>query len=200
MDKQLLYYKWKLYQFYIIAGIVSLVMLFFIPMIGSDFTLTWSFPTSAGGWVVYITSKLLAVGLNFVIFHCFVCQAKTNSKDHPNYIKACEILQQQDIVKELKPRSPKQFFGEVYGKKGTMLAISTLVAALTLSQAVLSFDFITFLTHLFTLLFGLGAGVFQMNQVELFWQEEYLQYAQEVEKAANQAKAMVDESLAVAES
>lgn len=177
MDRQLLYYKWKLYQFYIIASVVSLVALFFVPMIGSDFSVALKFPNTIGGWVVYITSKLLAVGLNLIIFHCFVCQAKTNSKDHPNYIRASEILSQIELTKNFVPRSPKEFFGEVYGRKGTSLALTTLFAALTLSQAVLSFDLATFITHVFTLLFGLGAGVFQMNQVEIFWQEEYLRYA-----------------------
>ena len=177
MDKQLLYQKWKLYQFYVIAAIVSLVMLIFVPMIGSDFSLTWNFPTSAAGWIVYIVNKLLAAGLNLVIFHCFVCQAKTNSLEHPNYKEACKIMEMLEETKEYIPKSPKQYFGEVYGKKGVALVLTTLVAALTLSQAVLSFDITVLITHFFTLLGGLICGIFQMNQVELFWQEEFLRYA-----------------------
>lgn len=177
-----LYDKWLQFQNYIIIAVVSLFALFFIPMLGSSIGLAWNLPNTVVGWVVYVSSKLLVAGLNLIIFHCFILQAKVNSKDHPNFLKALEILSSVEDKKELQPRSPSQYFAGVYGKKGTTIFITTVLAAVGLTQAVLTFDWVSMLTYLFTILMGVIFGVLQMNQTEIYWQEEYLRYAKEVER------------------
>ena len=71
---------------------------------------------------------------------------------------------------------------ESYGKKGTTIFLTTLIASVGLTQAILSFDLATMLTHLFTIIFGLIWGVFQMNKTEAFWTEEFLSYAKYIQK------------------
>lgn len=83
-----MYEKWKQYQNYAIIAVASLFALFFIPMLGTEIGLAWVLPTTTAGWVVYIITKLLVAGLNVLIFHCFVQQAKVNSLNHPNYLLA----------------------------------------------------------------------------------------------------------------
>lgn len=185
MDRSEIYVKWCQFQNYIIITIVSLVALFFIPMLGSSIGLAWNIPNTTVGWIVYISSKLLVAALNLIIFHCFILQAKVNSKNHPNYLAALEILRRVEDKKELAPRSPHQYFAGVYGKKGTTIFITTILAAIGITQAVLTFDLISMLTYFFTILMGVIFGILQMNQTEIYWQEEYLRYAKEVEKTNN---------------
>lgn len=188
MDRNSVYQQWVQWQNYIIIGIVSLIALFFIPMLGSSVGLAWVLPNTTAGWIVYVTSKLLVAALNIIIFHCFILQAKVNAKDHPNFMAANELLRKFKDQKELAPRSPSAYFAGVYGKKGTAIFITTLMASVGLTQAVLTFDWVSMLTYLFTILMGLIFGILQMNQVELYWTEEYYKYAIEVQNKAEQEK------------
>lgn len=181
MNRDTIYAKWLQWQNYIIIAVVSLIALFFIPFIGSSVGLAWVLPTTVAGWVVYVVSKLLVAALNIIIFHCFILQAKVNSKDNPNYIAACAILSRIDKNKELVARSPSQYFAGVYGKKGTLIFITTILTAVGLTQAVLVFDWISMLTYLFTIVMGVIFGILQMNQTEIYWTEEYLRYARQIE-------------------
>lgn len=189
MDRKQLYDKWLQTQNYIIIGVVSLVSLFFLPMLGSTLGLAWTLPDTTVGWIVYVVSKLLVAALNIIIFHCFILQAKVNSKDNPNYKEALEILRRVDNKKELAPRSPTQYFAGVYGKKGTTIFLSTIIAAVGLTQAVLTFDWTVMLTYFFTILMGVIFGILQMNQTETYWTEEYLSYARSIELKAKEEEA-----------
>lgn len=171
-----MYEKWKQFQYYVIIGIISLIALLFLPMLGSEAGLTWVVPTTAVGWIVYISSKLVVALTNILIFHCFILQGKTNILNHPNYIKAQEILCNIE-KKEYAPKSPKEWHKNVYGKKGTTVFITTLLSSIGLTQAVLTFNLVTFLTYLFTVIGGVIFGILQMNQEEIYWTEEYLAYA-----------------------
>lgn len=182
MNRNDLYIKWQTYQNYILIGIISVVSLFFLPMIGSSVGLAFILPNTAAGWIVYITSKLLVAALNVVIFHCFILQAKVNVKNNPHFIEANEIMRTLIIDKELAPRSPRQYFASTYGKKGTIVFITTVLAAIGLTQAVLTFNWISMLTYLFTILMGLIFGILQMNQTEIYWTEEYYKYAKEEQR------------------
>lgn len=200
MDRNTIYDKWLQLQNYIIIGVVSLVALFFLPMIGSTVGLEWSLPNTLVGWIVYVVSKLLVAGLNIVIFHCFILQAKVNVQDNKQYIKACEIMRNVKDEKELSPRSPSQYLKGLYGRKGTSIFISSIIAAVGLTQAVLTFDWVSMLTYFFTILMGIIFGILQMNQTELYWTEEYLSYATEVERTiAEQNAAVAKESLEMVE-
>ena len=171
-----MYEKWKRLQYYVIIGIISLIALLFLPMLGSEAGLTWIVPTTTVGWIVYIASKLVVSGTNILIFHCFILQGKTNILNHPNYIKAQEILCNVE-KKEFAPKSPQEWHKSVYGKKGTTVFITTLLSSIGLTQAVLTFNLVTFLTYLFTVIGGIIFGILQMNQEEIYWTEEYLAYA-----------------------
>ena len=169
-------------------------------MIGSTVGLEWALPNTLVGWIVYVVSKLLVAGLNIVIFHCFILQAKVNVQENKQYIKACEIMRSIRDEKELSPRSPSQYLKGLYGRKGTSIFISSIIAAVGLTQAVLTFDWISMLTYFFTILMGIIFGILQMNQTELYWTEEYLSYATAVERAAKEKnEAVAEDSMEVAE-
>ena len=168
--------KLSQYTNYIIIAVCSLLALIFFPMLGSEVGMAFVLPTTAAGWLVYIMTKLCVGALNIVIFHSFVQQSKINASDHPNYIKARDILQ---IYKEKDyiPLSPKQFFGKEYGVKGTTIFITSILSAIALSQAILTFDIATFLTYLFTIIGGIIAGILEMQKCYEWYITSFLDYA-----------------------
>lgn len=168
--------KIKQSLYYIVVGVVSFISLVFLPMIGSTIGLGWNIPDTTVGWIIWVGSKIIVSALNITIFHCFMCQAKINIKDDENYKKAREIL--MDVkLKEVRPRSPRKWNAEQYGMKGVTIFITSSMTVVALTQAVLSFDYISMLTYLFTIIMGLIFGVLQMKTAEEYWTREYLEYA-----------------------
>lgn len=176
--------KVRQWLYYFIIGIISFISLTFLPMIGSEIGLQWSIPNTTVGWIVWIAIKLIVSILNVLIFHCFMCQAKLNIKDNPKYKEAREILQQMKD-KEVLPRSPRKWNIEQYGKKGTTIFIGTALGTVALTQAILSFDYVSMLTYLFTIVLGLIFGILQMKNAEEYWTSEYWEYAQMKQKEYN---------------
>lgn len=183
-----MYEKWKQWQYYLIIGVISILALFFLPMVGSEAGLAFRIPNTAAGWIVYIVSKILVATLNILIFHCFILQAKVNIRNNENFLQANEILRVSLDLETLKPKSPEQWAKAVYGKKGVSIFATSLLSAFGLTQAVLTFDWISMLTYLFTILMGIVFGILQMNRTEEYWTWEYLLYAKEVQHNLEMAK------------
>lgn len=177
--------KVKQYLNYIIIGIVSLIALLFLPMLGSTVGLNWNIPNTLVGWIVWVTVKLIVATLNVLTFHCFMQQAKVNVKDNENYKRARDILINQK-EKEVLPKSPNKWNSQQYIKKGTTIFITTGLSTIALTQAILSFDYVSMLTYLFTIVMGLIFGTLQMKTAEEYWTDEYLQYALMKERELNQ--------------
>ena len=170
--------KAKLYTYYIIIGVVSLIALVFLPMIGSTADMGFKVPDSAVGWVVWIFTRIIVAALNMLIFYCFMEQAKVNVKDDPGYKEALQVL--ADTVsnnKERAPRSPEKWQLQQYSRKGVLVFAATLLGTVALTQAILAFDWVTMLTYLFTIIMGIIFGVVQMKSAESYWTEEFVRYA-----------------------
>lgn len=173
--------KVKQWMYYFIIGIVSMIALCFLPMIGSNVGLGWNLPNTVVGWIVWVVVKLIVAVLNVLIFHCFMLQAKINIKDNPRYIEAQEILRLSNI-KQFVPRSPTVWNKQQYGQKGVSIFITTALSTIALTQAMLTFDWMSMLTYLFTIIMGLIFGIMQMKTAEDYWTDEFWQYAQQVKR------------------
>ena len=129
--------------------------------------------------------------MNVLIFYCFMEQAKVNVKDDPHFKEANEILQ-KIFDKKYLPRSPKAWNTQQYSTKAVSIFITTLMSAFVFTNAILTYDWVTFLTYIFTLIFGLVFGVLQMKSAEKYWTNEYWQYAimrkAEIEKNKDKIK------------
>ena len=167
------------YLYYILVGVISVVMLVFMPMLGSAAGLQWVLPTSAAGWIVYIGCKLCSAGFNIGLFHCFNKQGKLNILKEPTYLEARNLLKELDAKSVKKARSPYQYHRDIYGKKGITIFIVTLLGTVGLSQAILTFDPKEFIVQLIALIVGILMGILQMKDTESFWTEEYLEYAKD---------------------
>lgn len=168
--------KVRQWMYYFIIGIISFIALAFLPMLGGTVGLGWNLPNTAAGWIVWAVMKVIVATLNLLIFYSFMQQGKLNVKDHPNFVKAQQILQKLHVKNEM-PRSPKKWNGQQYGKKGVTIFFSTALATIALTQAILSFNWVEMLTYLFTIIMGIIFGILQMKNAEDYWKEEYLRYA-----------------------
>lgn len=164
------------YTYYVIIGIASLFALIFLPMLGSEVGLGFDVPNTTVGWIVFATTKAIVAFLNVLIFHSFKMQAIVNVKDDENYKKANEILSRIK-TKEYNPRSPVRYQSQSYMRKGTTIFLSTAAATIALTQAIMTFDYVTMFTYLFTIVMGIVFGIMTMFKDEEYWTHEYLDYA-----------------------
>ena len=192
--------KLKQWMYYFIIGLISLISLFFLPMLGTEIGLSWNIPNTTVGWIVWVVTKVIVAVINILIFHCFMCQAKVNIKDDSNYKKARDILIHQK-VKEVQPKSPRRWNVEQYGKKGIAIFLASALSTVALTQALLTFDWVSMLTYLFTIIMGLVFGILQMKTAEEYWTGEYLEYAllrqeQDMEKTIENPAILQQEEVA----
>lgn len=176
--------QYKQYHNYIIIGIVSFISVVFLPFVGSTAVGALVLPSTLGGWLVFLFSKLAVAVINMLLFYCFMEQAKTNVKDNPRYIEANEILQRHKLMNVVY-LAPDIWEAKQYKTKGVMVAITSILSAFALTQAILVFDWIAMLSYLFTVIMGLCFGVIQMNVSEEYWTNDYYYYAKQIEKENN---------------
>ena len=170
------------YLYYGLVGVISLVVLIFIPMIGSEAGIGFNLPTTPAGWCIYVITKLLISILNMLIFYCFMEQAKINVKDNEQYKKANEILNRLKKKKDYKPRNPKKWESSQYRTKGITIFLSTAFSTIALTNAILKYDYVSLLTYLLVLIIGVIFGVLQMKLAEAYWTKEYYEYAIQYEE------------------
>lgn len=177
--------KINLNFYYCLIFILSLLVLFVAPMfspnVNSDAALGFDVPKTPVGWAIYIVTKLFVACVNLLLFHCFVKQARLNILDNENYKKACEILRKY-LPNEYHPRSERQYFSQLYRKKGILIFLTSVLSAVVLTNAVMAFDLTSFVTYVITILMGLVLGVMKMKDVESYWTGEFYDYAIEYEK------------------
>lgn len=176
-------------SYYLIIGLISIIIVFVIPLVSGalygDFGMY--FPKTTEGWILYWCIRGGSAGGNVALFVLFKLQALTNVKREPTYIEAKQILQKHIGEKEFIPRSPAQMNLQEYIIKGITVLLTSLLASVTISALVISFDFITFLSCIVSTLIAICFGWVTMIKNEMYWTEEYLEYAKYIDKM-NQPK------------
>ena len=176
MDEQNLKEKFSLNFYYCLIFLLSLLVMtvapMFTPSANTDLGISAIFPHSVIGWAIYVCTKVFVGVVNLLLFHCFVKQAKLNIKDNEKYIAACKIYEMYH-PKEYNPRGPKQYFGQLYRKKGIMIFLTSMLSAVVLTNAILSFDVTAFITYSMTIAMGIIFGVLKMKEVEAYWTGEF---------------------------
>ena len=168
--------KVRQWLYYFLIGIISLIALVFLPMVGSEAGMERNLPSTTIGWIIWVTVKLIVATINVLLFHCFMQQAKLNVKDNPRYKEARDLL--ITVAPKLyKPRSPKEFNRKEYSTKAVTIFITTALSTIALTQALLSFDYMSLLTYFFTILFGVILGILQMKKAENYWTVEFYDFA-----------------------
>lgn len=173
------------YLYYIIIAVISFISVVFLPMVGSTIGLGWNLPNTTTGWVVWAVSRAIVATINVLIFYSFMEQAKLNVRDDEHYKAANEILIKAK-KKEHEPLSPAKWQARQYGKKGTTIFLSSAMSVVALGQAILTFDWVSMLSYLFTLAMGLIFGIMQMKKAEAYWTREYYEYALKKQKESEE--------------
>ena len=168
--------KLSLNFYYCLIFILSLLVMtvapMFTPSANTDLGIAAIFPHTPIGWAIYVCTKLFVGAVNLLLFHCFVKQAKLNIKDNEKYIEACKIYEMYH-PKEYNPRSPKEYFGQLYRRKGIMIFLTSILSSIVLINAILAFDLTAFVTYSITILMGIIFGILKMKEVEAYWTSEF---------------------------
>ena len=146
------------YLYYLLIAALTITILIFFPMLGSEMTVALLFPTTAAGWVVWGIQKGAAVLFNFMVFHCFIKQARLNIANDPHYIQARDILINEEKKEEI-PLSPAEYFRGIYTKKGFTLILTTLAGLVGFGSAVLAWDMTLFIAQLITTSLACAFGI-----------------------------------------
>lgn len=196
MDEQNLREKFSLNFYYCLIFLLSLLVMtvapMFTPSANTDIGISAIFPHSVIGWAIYVCTKVFVGVVNLLLFHCFVKQAKLNIKDNEKYIAACKIYEMYH-PKEYNPRGPKQYFGQLYRKKGIMIFLTSMLSAVVLTNAILSFDVTAFVTYCMTIVMGLVFGILKMKEVETYWTGEFYDAAMLLQNKYNKQEDFVNE-------
>lgn len=196
MDEQNLREKFSLNFYYCLIFLLSLLVMtvapMFTPSANTNIGISAIFPHSVIGWAIYVCTKVFVAVVNLLLFHCFVKQAKLNIKDNEKYIAACKIYEMYH-PKEYNPRGPKQYFGQLYRKKGIMIFLTSMLSAVVLTNAILSFDVTAFITYSMTIAMGIIFGVLKMKEVETYWTGEFYDAAMLLQNKYNKQEDFVNE-------
>lgn len=196
MDEQNLREKFSLNFYYCLIFLLSLLVMtvapMFSPSANTDLGISAIFPHSVIGWAIYVCTKVFVGVVNLLLFHCFVKQAKINIKDNEKYIAACKIYEMYH-PREYNPRGPKQYFGQLYRKKGVMISLTSMLSAVVFTNAILSFDATAFVTYCMTIVMGLVFGILKMKEVEVYWTSEFYDAAMKLQNKYNKQEDLVNE-------
>lgn len=162
--------------YYFIIGMVSMLVLVFVPMIGTQAGIDFNIPDTTAGWLIYIITKSCVAMLNIVIFHSFMRQGKLNVRNDPKFLEAQKIMGEYHDVHYI-PRSPSHWQAKEYGTKATSIFFSTALSLVGLSNAFLTYDYLSLLTYGMVIVMGIVFGIMQMQTAEEYWTIEFYDYA-----------------------
>lgn len=178
------------YAYYVMIAIIALLATFVPPLIiggiKGDFGL--AFPETVSGWIVWAITQTASITANISILVFFKLQAKKNSLQHPNYIKACEILDRLAKKKRVYiPRSPGKMNTQDYTKKVIFITIFTLASFIAVGSIIITFDILSLISTLISMTSTLVLSWSCMLNNEEYWTREYLMYAEYMQEMAEES-------------
>lgn len=184
--------------YFIIIGLISMLAVFIPPLfmgcLSSDIGL--AFPKNTAGWILWCVLNISTAVANICLLVLFKLQAKKNARKDPNFIRANEIMNKLAGQKEVfVPRSPLKMNATDYTRKVVCIVISTFTASITLTSLILSFDWMTLLSCLVSIIVTLCISWVTMINNEIYWTEEYLLYAEMVQKKHEEESAKINEEI-----
>lgn len=175
----------KLYTYYILIAILSLLSVIVFPILNSTADISDTFPKDPTGWVMYCLIRVLVVVMNMLIFSNFLQQSKLNVKDEENYKRANQILGRCK-PKDYHPRSPKQYLTKEYTVKGAFLVVGTVASLFVIGNAIINYDYMLLIATVFSVITSIVFGIMTMKKAEIYYVSEYLDYALLIEKKLNE--------------
>lgn len=175
----------KQYAFYGVITVILVIVLFIVPLISGGINANdfgYYLPKSVRGWIVFWAIRAGTVAGNMCVYGLFKAQAKTNAKDHPNFIKANEVLNKLYGTKQFIPHSPRQKSVRDWTTKGVIVLLTTAAESIVIGSLIFNWDMVTFLSCITSSITAVLFGIVAMIKDEVYWTEEYLAYAEYVAK------------------
>ena len=180
----------KQYAFYGIIAIILMIVLFIVPVLAGGINakgFSYYLPKSVPGWIVFWAIRGGTVAGNMCVFGLFKAQAKTNAKDNPNFIEANRLIERQNGKKGFIPRSPKEKAAKDWLTKGVIVLFTTAAESIVIGALILNWDLMTFLSCITSSITAVLFGIVAMIKDEVYWTEEYLQYAKYITEKAHES-------------
>jgi hypothetical protein len=147
-------------------------------MLGSSLGLALNIPNTVAGWIVYLITKFCIVVINIMIFDQFMKRAKVNAAQDPLFQKAEAIfLSMLPQTIEDTPLPAEVYIQKLYKNKVISTAIFTILGVFGFTNAILTFDWVSMLSYIFTITMGLVFGWAAMIDAEQIWKEKHYKYA-----------------------
>lgn len=169
----------KYYQNYAIIILLSIISLFFLPMLGSDGNLKFDIPNTFLGIMIWLISKFSVIILNILIFDQFVKQAKNNVRNHPLYLEAERLLALIGRQDETIYYHPTKYINDMRKEKKIKVLITSTISVFCLGNAFLRFSWPVFLSYAFTISTCIIFGWITMLDTEDIWTYTYIKYAKQ---------------------
>lgn len=173
------------YAYYVMIVLISLLVVFIPPLVMGSVVgnLETVLPKTPVAWAVWIILNVSTAIGNMSILVFFKLQARKNSESHPNYKKACEILNRLAGKKEVFiPRSPRAMNAKEYASKSVCICISTVTSFFTISALMINFQVMALISCLLSMIIAIIISWTTMLKNEQYWTEEYLLYAEMIER------------------
>lgn len=182
MEKNRMYDIIKLYRYYAIIIIMSLVALILLPALRvSEGDIGWSFPDSQVAWFIWAFTRTCVIIISLVIYVSFVEQGKLRASRTTEYKQANNIMIALSLVKpgeKKDPINPVKWTRTVKARKSIRLIYMSGLSFIAFGQLIIGFDLTTFLSYLWVIGSAILFGVMTMAQSEDIWSVGYLEYAQ----------------------
>ena len=173
----------KSVAYYMVICVILLLVTVLIPFLAGGINaqdFNYYIPKTVGGWIIFWAIRLGTVVGNITVYGLFKAQAKTNVKDDPAYLKACELLNKLNGEEGFIPISPKQKAAKDWTTKGVFMTITTAAESIVIGTLIFNFDIVTFVSCISSSITAVLFGVVQMVKDEIYWTEDYLLYAEYV--------------------
>lgn len=180
----------KQYAFYGVIAVILMIVLFIVPVLAGGLNakdFAYYLPKSLPGWIVFWAIRGGTVAGNMCVYGLFKAQAKTNSKDNPNFIEANRLIDKQNGKKGFIPVSPKKKAVKDWTTKGIVVFITTALESVVIGSLILNWDLMTFLSCITSSITAVLFGIVAMIKDEVYWTEEYLLYAQYITNKAHES-------------
>ena len=182
----------KAVAYYMVIGIILLLVTMLIPFLAGGINaqdFNYYIPSTTEGWVIFWVIRAGTVVGNITVYALFKLQAKTNVKNDPAYIKACELLNKLSGQEGFIPMSPSKKAAKDWTTKGIFMVITTASESIVIGTLIFNFDIVTFISCLSSSITAVLFGVVQMIKDEVYWTEEYLLYAEYVTEKQKELEA-----------
>ncbi len=180
----------KAVAYYMVIGIILLLVTVLIPFLAGGINaqdFNYYIPKTVGGWIIFWAIRAGTVVGNITVYGLFKAQAKTNVKDDPSYLKACELLNKMNGEEGFIPMSPGRKAAKDWTTKGVFMTITTAAESVVIGTLIFNFDIVTFVSCISSSITAVLFGIVQMVKDEIYWTEEYLLYAEYVSQKKNES-------------